>query len=120
MRVRQRGENGHYVYFLTTKRKLCGMKRVEIERRLTKEEYLTLLMDADTSKRQIRKNRYCLTYGSRYFEIDVYPFWSDRAIMEIELADENEKVDFPEFIKVIKEVTGDESYKNSSLAQMQI
>ena len=95
------------------------MKRVEIERRLTKEEYLTLLMDADTSKRQIRKNRYCLTYGSRYFEIDVYPFWSDRAIMEIELADENEKVDFPEFIKVIKEVTDDDSYKNSSLAQMQ-
>lgn len=119
VRVRQRGENGHYVYFLTTKRKLCGIKRVEIERRLTKEEYLTLLMDADTSKRQIRKTRYCLTYGSRYFEIDVYPFWSDRAIMEIELADENEKVDFPEFIKVVKEVTDDDSYKNASLAKMQ-
>lgn len=119
VRVRQRGENGHYVYFLTTKRKLCGIKRMEIERRLTKEEYLTLLMDADTSKRQIRKTRYCLTYGSRYFEIDVYPFWSDRAIMEIELADENEKVDFPEFIKVVKEVTDDDSYKNASLAKMQ-
>ena len=58
MRVRQRGENGNYVYFLTTKRKLCGIKRIEIEKRLTKEEYLALLMDADTSKKQIRKTRY--------------------------------------------------------------
>lgn len=118
VRVRQRGENGNYVYFLTTKRKLCGIKRIEIEKRLTKEEYLALLMDADTSKKQIRKTRYCLMSGSHYFEIDVYPFWNDRAIMEIELADENEKVDFPEFIKVIKEVTDDESYKNASLARL--
>ena len=78
-----------------------------------------MLMDADTSKKQIRKTRYCLTFGNRYFEIDVYPFWSDRAIMEIELADENEKIEFSEFIKVIKEVTDNDSYKNSSLAQMQ-
>ena len=45
VRVRQRGENGNYVDFLTTKRKLCGIKRIEIEKRLTKEEYLALLMD---------------------------------------------------------------------------
>ena len=118
VRVRQRGENGNYVYFLTTKRTLSGIKRVELEKRLTKEEYLAFLMDADTSKKQIRKTRYCLTSGSRYFEIDVYPFWKDRAILEIELADENEKIDFPEGIKVIKEVTDDERYKNASLAQM--
>lgn len=67
VRVRQRGENGHYVYFLTTKRKLSGIKRVELERRLTKEEYLTFLMDADTSKKQIRKTRYCLTSGQPLF-----------------------------------------------------
>ena len=48
----------------------------------------------------------------------MYPFWKDRAILEIELADEDEKIDFPEFIKVIKEVTDDERYKNASLAQM--
>ena len=32
---------------------------------------------------------------NQYFEIDVYPFWSDKAIMEIELRDEDEKIVFP-------------------------
>ena len=92
------------------------IKRVEIETRLTKDEYLNLLMDADTTKKQIRKMRYCLTYESQYFEIDIYPFWNDKAIAEIELNDENAEIIFPDFIKIIKEVTDDDSYKNASLA----
>ena len=65
---------------------------------------------------QIRKDRYCLTYQNQYFEIDVYPFWTDKAIVEIELNDENEKIRMPKKLKVIKEVTEDDSYKNASLA----
>lgn len=118
VRVRQRGENGNYVYFKTTKRRVSDLKRVELEKRLSKDEYLALLMNADTTKRQIRKDRYCLTYANQYFEIDVYPFWSDRAIAEIELSDEDTPVTFPEFIRVIKEVTDDEAYKNASLAKI--
>ena len=118
VRVRQRGMDGSYIYFLTTKRKISERKRVEIERRLSKEEYLNLLMDADTSRRQIRKTRYCLTYQNQYFEIDVYPFWKEQAIAEIELSDEEMEVRFPEQIKVIKEVTDDEAYKNASLAKI--
>lgn len=116
VRVRQRGMNGNYIYFQTTKKSLTGLKRVEIERRLSKDEYLTLLMDADSSKRQIRKTRYCLTYENQYFEIDIYPFWTDKAIVEIELSDESEEIVFPKQLKVMKEVTEDEAYKNASLA----
>lgn len=94
------------------------MKRVEIERRLSQAEYLNLLMDADTSRKQIRKTRYCLTYKNQYFEIDIYPFWNDKAIAEIELSDENAEIVFPKQIKVIKEVTDDDSYKNASLAKL--
>jgi len=119
VRVRQRGMDGHYIYFQTTKRKISELKRIEVEKRLSKEEYLTLLMEADTSKRQIRKTRYCLTYEGQYFEIDVYPFWQDKAILEIELADGEQTVRFPSWIRVIKEVTDDESYKNASLAKIQ-
>ena len=116
VRIRQRGENGHYIYFKTTKKRITDVKRIETEKKLNKEEYLTLLMEADTSKKQIRKTRYCLTYENQYFEIDVYPFWKDKAIMEIELRSETEDVTFPDFIEVIKEVTDDEAYKNASLA----
>ena len=118
IRVRQRGIDGHYIYFQTTKRKVSSLKRVEIERRLSEIEYIRLLMNADTTRRQIRKDRYCLTYENQYFEIDVYPFWNDKAIAEIELSDENADIKFPEQIKVIKEVTDDESYKNASLARI--
>ncbi len=118
VRVRQRGINGNYIYFKTVKKKVSDIKRIEIEKRLSQSEYLTLLMEADTTKRQIRKTRYCLTYNGQYFEIDVYPFWSDKAIAEIELSDENADILFPKQIKVIKEVTDDENYKNSSLAKI--
>ena len=118
VRVRQRGADGNYVYFQTIKRKISDVKRVEIERRLSRDEYLTLLMEADTTKRQLRKTRYCLTYLNQYFEIDLYPFWSDKAIAEIELSDEDAVIVFPKEIKVIKEVTDDENYKNASLAKI--
>lgn len=118
VRLRQRGIGGNFVYFKTTKRKISDIKRIEVEKRLSEEEYLELLMDADTTKRQIRKTRYCLTYENQYFEIDVYPFWDDKAIMEIELRDETVEIVFPKQIKVIKEVTNDDAYKNASLASM--
>lgn len=116
VRVRQRGADGNYVYFQTIKRKVTGLKRVEIERRLSQAEYLRLLMEADTAKRQIRKNRYCLTYENQYFEIDVYPFWDDKAVVEIELSDEATDIVFPPQLKVIREVTDDPAYKNAALA----
>ena len=116
VRVRQRGENGHYTYYQTSKRTINGLKRVEVERRLTQGEYLRLLMNADTERRQIRKTRYCLLYENQYFEIDIYPFWNDKAIAEIELSDEAQKVVFPKELKVIREVTDDPNYKNAALA----
>jgi CYTH domain-containing protein/thymidylate kinase len=118
VRIRQRGKDGNYIYYKTIKRKISDVKRLEIEKRLTKEEYLNLLMNSDPEYRQIRKTRYCLTYDKTYYEIDVYPFWKDKAILEVEFKDENEEMISPPFIKVIKEVTEDECYKNHSLAKI--
>lgn len=117
-RVRQRGIDGNYIYYQTTKKKVTDLKRVEVERRLSKDEYLRRLMDADPNCRPIRKTRYCLTFDNQYFEIDVYPFWKDKAILEIELADEAAQIRFPNQVKVIREVTDDESFKNVSLAKL--
>lgn len=120
IRIRQRGLNGNYVYTKTIKRPISNIKRMEIEKRLSKDEYLTLLMDADTNKKQIRKTRYCMTYQNSYLEIDIYPFWNNKAILEIELSDENDDICIPDQIKIIKEVTNDVSYKNSNLANLSL
>lgn len=118
VRIRQRGLNGSYIYTKTIKRKISNIKRVEIEKRLSKDEYLNLLMEADTTRHQIRKTRYCLMYKNCYLEIDIYPFWDDKAILEIELSKEDDEISIPDNVKIIKEVTEEENFKNFNLAKI--
>ena len=117
-RIRQRGSNGSYVYFMTRKKKGDGIKRVEIENRLSQEEYIALLVEADPAYRPIHKERYCLSANGLYSEIDIYPEWKDKAIMEIELHSEDQEVVFPDEIDVIREVTDDPAYSNHELARI--
>ena len=116
-RIRARGIDGDYLYYLTEKRKISELKRIEIERKLTQDEYLALLMKSDNKLHTIHKTRYCLSENNQYFEIDIYPEWDNQAIMEIELSSEDETIKTPEFIKIIKDVTYDESYKNYQMAK---
>ena len=118
IRIRQRGLNGSYVYFKTRKRSVDGMKRVEMEERLTRHEYLDLLMQADPAYRPIRKERYCLSENGLYYNIDIYPEWDDRALMDVELYSADDKVVFPEGIDVIREVTGEKEFTNPYIARI--
>ena len=112
-RVRQRGEDGNYVCTETIKRRISPTRRLETERRLTEDQYLELLEQADPSVPVLHKTRYCFAYDRQYFEIDVYPFWKDKALVQIEVADETTEVRFPEDVHVIREVTGEKEYRNS-------
>ena len=117
-RIRQRGSSGSYIYFMTRKRKVSGAKRVEIEERLSQEEYVSLMVEADPAFRPIHKTRYCLSENGLYYEIDIYPEWKDKAIMEIELYSEDQEIVFPDSIDVIREVTDDPAYSNHELARI--
>jgi len=116
-RVRQRGTDGSYIYTLTTKTHISDIKRIETEKRITEREYLTLLNEADTNVHQIKKTRYCIMHNNKYFEIDIYPFAHNTAICEIELSEENETFEMPEFIKVTKEVTNDKRFSNYAFSK---
>ncbi|MCR5162182.1 MAG: AAA family ATPase [Lachnospiraceae bacterium] len=120
IRVRQRGIDGHYIYYRTEKRRLSDTRRVEVEERLSMSEYLRQLMEADTSARPIRKTRYCLAENSRYFEIDIYPEWKKQAVLEIELRSEDESFTTPDGIRIIREVTADKRYTNYALAHFMV
>lgn len=117
VRIRQRGSNSSFTYSKTRKITINDIKRIEIETRLTSEEYINELLNADPERGQIIKDRYCLSYNNQYFEIDIYPFWKDKAIVEIELSNENQKIDFPPFLEIIDEVTDDINYRNSEIAK---
>ena len=116
-RVRARGIDGEYMYYLTEKRKVSDLKRIEVEKRLTQDEYFKYLMEADNSLHPIHKTRYCLSENNQYFEIDIYPEWDKQAIMEIELSSEDEKIVIPDFIKIIDDVTDNDNYKNYQMAK---
>lgn len=117
-RIRQRGNDGEYTYYYTEKNNINNISREEIERKISESEYVEYLMSADTNLKQIRKDRFCFVYEGQYFELDIYPFWNDKAIVEIELTEEGQKVTLPPELVVIKEVTEDLSYKNRALAQI--
>ena len=57
---------------------------------------------------------------NQYFELDLYDFSEDKAIVEIELTSESDKVHFPEFLTMIREITDDMNYRNIALARRQV
>lgn len=116
IRIRRRGSGEHSMYFLTEKRIDNNRKQLRTQRRLTPGEYQMLKMQADPSCREIQKTRYCLTHAGQYFEIDVFPCWDDQAIVEIELSQEDQPVEFPAQLKVKREITGDPKYRNAAIA----
>ena len=117
IRIRQRGSESGFTYSKTKKIEITSTKRIEKEERLSQDEYIRELLNADPERGQIIKDRYCLSYNNQYFEIDIYPFWKDKAILEIELLSEDQKIDIPPFINLIDEVTDDLRYRNSEIAR---
>ena len=116
-RVRRRAGKNGVVYTHTVKRRITDLRREEQEREISETEYLSLLQRADPERRVIEKRRYVLAYDGKEFEIDVYPFWQDKAVMEIELSEETETVKLPPEIEIIRDVTADRRYTNAALAR---
>ncbi len=115
-RVRKRGKEGAWSYTHTVKRKLSDMRRIEDEEELSAEEYSRLLERADPGRMVISKTRWVLPWRGQLFELDIFPFWEDRAYLEIELEDEGQEVELPPQLRLIREVTDDERYTNASLS----
>jgi len=116
-RVRQITEGKTVTYVHTVKRRISDIKREETEREISREEYEKLLRLLDKDRNEIIKTRYCLPHGNHIFEIDVFPFWTDKAFLEVELSCENETFLLPHGISVIREVTEDARYTNAALAR---
>ena len=115
-RVRKRGEGEGALYIKTVKRKISDLKRVEIERYISENEYYGYLNRRDCVQGIISKDRYCIVSGSEYFELDVYPFWQDRATLEIELLSEDQPFEVPKYLRVIRDVSFEKGYRNKLLA----
>lgn len=117
-RIRKRTFNGVTVCYETLKISISSDSSHEYESVISEDKYNELKALADPAKRPIIKSRYCFLYKEQYFELDVYTFWNDKAVLEIELQSEEDKVILPPEIDVIKDVSEDFKYKNSQLARI--
>lgn len=116
VRVRQSTCGGVTRWRFNDKRAVTELTRIEHERELTREEYEAYLQQADPALRPIEKTRWCVPFAGHTLEIDVFSFWDDRAFCEVELSAENEAVLLPEWMQVVRDVSGDRRYLNSALA----
>lgn len=117
-RIRKRIVNDVCSYFETIKIRITDAIATEIENIISENDYEKLLAIADPKKCTIEKDRYCFLYNNQYFELDVFPFWDDKAFLELELRNSNQAVDLPFEISIIKDVSEDKRYKNNNLSSL--
>ena len=104
-------------YFYTEKTRVTAVTRIEREHEITAAEFDALLLERDGALRSIEKTRYLVPFEGHTLEIDIFPFWDDRAFCECELRRENEPISLPDWLHVYREVTDDPRYTNHALAR---
>ena len=110
----------YFVRLYFTQKSGFGLVRKESEVVVSTDDYCALLAFEMADREEIFKTRYYFIYKHQYFLLDVFmePEWAEGlCLLEIELLDENDKVELPPFLNIVKEVTGDPEYTNSAIAR---
>lgn len=116
-RVRKRRQDGMTQFFHTKKVFLTDMSRIEDERLICEAEYTELIKRIKKDTQTLEKTRYAIPFEGHIVEIDLYPFAGEWAVCEVELESEDEEFVLPNFIRVIKDITGDRAYSNETLSR---
>lgn len=118
VRLRRREwSGGKVVNVHRSKKRISDTEVIETERQVDNNLYEQMLQQSDPYRRTIRKRRQSFIWKGQFFEIDTFlaPV-GNLVMMETKGVDEQETVNFPPFIKVIEEVTGNSTYCNYNIA----
>ena len=118
IRLRRRSwPSGKVVNVHNTKKRTAPGEQIETERQVENALYESLLQQADPYRQSISKLRQSFIWKGQYFELDTYrgPL-EGLVILETQGIADAEDVNFPPFIRVIKEITGNKEYYNYNLA----
>ena len=118
VRLRKRGFDGKFVYVHTTKKKTSANEELVTERQINLSLYEMMLGLADPQCTTIDKHRHSFIWQGQYFEVDTYQgALSGLVILETKGIADGEPVKFPPFLKVVRDITGDQEYYNHNLAK---
>ena len=117
VRLRRRNWGDEVVNVHKTQKRISPTEVIETERQVSNALYESLLQQADPYRATIRKTRRSFIWKGQYFEIDTFqePV-SNLVMLQTKGIAEQESVNFPPFIKVIEDITGNQQYYNYNIA----
>lgn len=118
VRLRRREwSGGKVVNVHRSKKRINDNEVIETERQVDNNLYEQMLSQADPYRATIRKKRQSFIWKGQFFEIDTFlePV-SNLVMMETKGVTEKETVNFPPFVKVLEDVTGNSKYLNYNIA----
>ena len=115
-RVRRRAYPDRVLFVETRKTRIDSISVTEIEGEISETRFNELRDSILDGSSPVIKTRHTFLYEGQIFEIDIYPQWKNTAIMETELKDREERAKIPEFIEILREVTGIKEYSNASMS----
>ena len=113
-RIRRRERGDDVMYSYSEAKYLATNERIKVDRVLTKRQYKDFENQIDRNLNVTDKMRYSFIHNDSFYKLDVFNFDKTKGI----ISTENE-AELPEYIDVIKDVTGDVNYKNYYLAKHQ-
>lgn len=114
---RRRWKGGKTVNVHTTKKRVGTNREIETERQVSNALYESLLAQADPYRHPIHKQRRSFIWKGQYFELDTYhDQLKGLIILKTKGITDAEDVNFPPFIQVVEDITGNKSYYNYNLA----
>lgn len=116
-RVRKSEIENDVKYYYTEKIRVSDTTRIEKVQEISENQYQDYLKEIDLKSNPIHKTRYHVPNNNLYFEVDIYPEWTDKAIVEVELESENSEVILPKELIKIREITRENNYRNENLAK---
>lgn len=124
VRLRKRGQKGHYSYIHTVRRQnQPGGQVIEVKTQVTHRDYINLLTQKDNSHFTIYKRRRCFIENNQYFQLDIYeqpshPRCRGLLLLETYSALEKELLmkTLPSFLNIKEEVTGNPEYSMYNLS----
>ena len=117
-RIRRQKNGSDYMYFYTEKHTMPDKSKWDTERPISSKEYEKYLLEVDPALQEVHKVKYRFNLGRGRFEIDIYPFSKDKAILFC-YGETGDEPFIPPEIEVLRDVTGDMEYKNYTLAKRQ-
>lgn len=118
-RIRRRDRDGDIMFSYSEANYLATNERIKIDRVLTERQYNDYGNQIDRSLNVTDKMRYAFINNGSFFKLDVFDFDKTKGLLSTETKKDVSEVKLPEYVKVIKDVTGDKNYKNYYLAKYQ-